>query len=462
MAPHPKTPQPLQESAEKVTQFIRPMSSERRSPVGFVYRKPTLPMMDFSRKHTRENQKLPNTALPMDLPAMKDSEHEKELFSSHNAHEIENWNATASSLRDEDLSLRLHPTSYEPSNAVDDKTGEVQTSGKDSGFIVSGLTSRAEDGIAERVENIGDEHDKSTRSREIICSASPKEHQSMLQRSEHSSTLRSPERGVNSIENEDLFSLLISRFKQERLKRESLEASQQANKTEIEALREVSNTLYQNLQSAKERDIESQSQLSKLQSLAIKWKNRIQRLGGQVKELEDDHHRLRRDAEDLRKNQGDIQNSKLELGLMIREANESMNADRSKNEKAFQEARTYIQALGQTIEHQEIQRCQSESIINIERERSRELKDEFKRFVISHEGLKDTFTGHCNAVMEKLGHIVNRTDTLQRNADTLPEDKFEPWFNRCIQILQDIQAATSTKPPDLHDFDASMKDYIER
>lgn len=264
-----------------------------------------------------------------------------------------------------------------------------------------------------------------------------------------------------SLNDGELLSILLSRHKADQQNREKLQASQQAKDQEINDLKGVSHTLYEQLQIVKGREHAQQIELSKFYTFKEKWDPRVQLLKESFQSLTDDHHKLGRDATDMREQQKSIHADKAVLELMLKDAHQAFNQDRARTKKVLLEARHEMELLEQTVESQDKELRVNTELLDNERERSQVLEAALSSITKSSEDLTKMFTGHKDVVIEKLTHLLQKSET-QVVVATEPQNNLKPVLDQCFGILKELQKVEMVKPQDFMTLNRAVRSYANR
>lgn len=258
--------------------------------------------------------------------------------------------------------------------------------------------------------------------------------------------------------NEELLSILLSRFEAEQQNREELRASQLAKDIEIQDLYGVSQNLNQQLQEAKDRENIQNMEISDFNKLKPQWQHRIQRMNEYVQSLSDDHQKLRREAKEIREQQKHIQTEKASLEAALKDAHHAVDQDRSRTRKILAEARHEMELLEHTVENQKGQISQNANLLIHERDRSQGLTNAISNITTKYQDLTILFTTYRDAVMDKLGNLLQRSDDQIANAPQ-PQQDLKPIMDQCLQELRELDVV---KQKDFLSLKRSLNSYATR
>lgn len=258
--------------------------------------------------------------------------------------------------------------------------------------------------------------------------------------------------------NGELVGILLSRFEAEQHNREELRACQLAKDIEIQDLKGVSQTLYEQLQEVKDRERLQHMELSDLNKLKPQWQYRIQKMNEYVQSLSDDHQKLRQEAKEIQGQQKDIQMEKASLEAALKEAHHLVDQDRSRTKKILAEARHEMELLKHTLENQQRQLSQNADLLIHERERSQGLANAISNITTDYQDLTKLFTNYRDGVMDKLGDLLQKSDNQIANAPQ-PQEDLKPIMDQCLQELRELDVV---KQKDFLSLKKSLNSYATR
>lgn len=258
--------------------------------------------------------------------------------------------------------------------------------------------------------------------------------------------------------NGELMGILLSRFEAEQQNREELQASQLAKDIEIQDLYGVSQNLNQLLQEAKDRERIQNMEISDFNKLKLQWQHRIQKMNEYVQSLSDDHQKLRREAKEIREQQKHIQTEKTSLAAALKDAHVVFDQDRSRTRKILAEARHEMELLEHTVENQKGQISQNADLLIHERDRSQGLANAISNITTKYQDLTILFTNYRDAVMDKLGNLLQRSDDQIANAPQ-PQQDLKPIMDQCLQELRELDVV---KQKDFVSLKRSLNSYATR
>lgn len=258
--------------------------------------------------------------------------------------------------------------------------------------------------------------------------------------------------------NGELMGILLSRFEAEQQSREELQASQLAKDIEIQDLYGVSQNLNNLLQEAKDRERIQNMEISDFDKLKPQWQHRIQQMNEYVQSLADDHQKLRREAKEIREQQKHIQTERASLEAALKDAHHVVDQDRSRTRKILAEARHEMELLEHTVENQRGQISQNADLLLYERDRSQGLANAISNLTTKYQDLTILFTNYRDAVMDKLGNLLQRSDDQIANAPQ-PQQDLKPIMDQCLQELRELDVV---KQKDFLSLKRSLNSYATR
>ena len=443
-------------ASTEVTQFVRPTSSPTDTLVPFTYTKARIPQMDFSRKPAQNPRNDPATCRLGLIQAVDSTAVSTVLADQGHGPETGEQKETPATSRSAVTCAPCGPDA-----------GVIQSDAVEP-LINRATSTESVDASATRsgVPAIDDTVDPSIESARL--SSTNMIHQSVSQpqmkadkvlRKHHEPTKATLH--PKCLNDGELLSILLSRHRAEQQNREKLQASQQAKDQEINDLKGVSHTLYEQLQIVKGREHAQQIELSKFHIFKEKWDPRIQLLKETFQSLTDDHHKLEKDAIDMREQQKSIYADKAVLEVMLKDVHQAFSHDRARTKKILLEARHEMELLEQTVESQDKELQVNTKLLDNEHKRSQVLEAALSSITKTNEDLTNMFAGHKDVVIEKLTHLLRRSET-QVVVAAEPQNDLKPVLDQCLGLLKDLHKVEMVKPQDFVTLNRAVRSYANR
>ena len=263
---------------------------------------------------------------------------------------------------------------------------------------------------------------------------------------------------------DDLLKLLMYRRRLGQQELEHFRATQQQKESEIQKLRDIANNLHNQLQDVEHRETQKTAELSKIKANKPIWESKIKKLVDYVKGLTNDHNRLRDDADELHKQHKDVYIARQELHNTIDDARKSAELERIRAQRLEDDARHRIEALAQTVQHQNILLQNDENLLMVGRERSNRLEDQISRITASHGQLLELFTGHRDTITGKIDDLLHQAQSIvppTKASESDSHNPLRPMLEQCVRMLQELHKADAVKPEDLRKLNDTMDSFVE-
>ena len=443
-------------ASTEVTQFIRPTSSPTDTLVPFTYTKARIPQMDFSRKPAQNTRNDPAICRLGPVQVADSTAVSGVLVDQAQGSETVEQKETPATSRSAVTCAPCGPNaSAIQSDAVEPSMNRATpTENVDASATRSG---------APAIDHTIDPSVESAPLSSTIMVhqrvSQPQMKADKVLRKHHEPTKAALH--PKCLNDGELLSILLSRHKAEQQNREKLQASQQAKDQEINDLKGVSHTLYEQLQIVKGREHAQRIELSKFHVFKEKWDPRIQLLKETFQSLTDDHHKLGQDATDMREQQKSIHADKAVLEVMLKDVHQAFNQDRARTKKVLLEARHEMELLEQTVESQDKELRVNTELLGNEHKRSQVLEAALSSITKTNEDLTQIFTEHKDVVVEKLKHLLRKSET-QVVVAAEPQNNLKPVLDQCFGILKDLQKVEMVKPQDFVTLDRAVRSYANR
>lgn len=443
----------------KFSQLTRPASPHPNLQFQFAYSKAKPTQLDFTRKQTQNLRANSNvgrleparSAESMSRPPLRPNETQTPESAEH-----EEPHVSKDSAKTAELNCPAKHATFRDSTEMALQSGPVTSTAEASIVLSSSM-------VKPSIENVG----PSTEIAEPSPAISPAQQKLIAQKERQPQTKARkasiacqshivPHPTVSKASsNGELMGILLSRFEAQQHNREELRASQLAKDIEIQDLKGVCQNLHEQLQEFKDReDVE----LSDFNKLKLKWQHRTQKMSEYVQSLSDDHQKLRQEAKEIRGQQKDIQIEKASLEAALKEAHCVVDQDRSQTKKILAEARHEMELLEQAVENQQRQLSQNVDLVIHERERSQGLANAISNITTNYQDLTKLFTNYRDAVMDKLGDLLQRNDNQIANAPQ-PQEDLKPIMDQCLQELRELDVV---KQKDFLSLKRSLNSYATR
>lgn len=442
-------------ASTEVIQFTRPTSSPTDAFVPFTYTKAKIPQMDFSRKPAQNPRTDPAICPVVPTQTADSTVVPSALTDQSQGPDAEQKETPATSRSAITCEPPVPDASAIHSDAVETSTNQTvpAASIEASGTHRFG-TPAFEHNVRPSIESV---------QLSSATAVHQKERQPQTKTAKVLSKVHEPTRASllpKSLNDGELLNILLSRHKAEQQNREKLKASQHAKDQEINDLRGVSHTLYEQLQIVKGREHAQQMELSKFHAFKEQWEPRIQMLKEYFQSLTVDHHKLGQDAKDMQEQQKSIQTDKAGLEVMLEDVHQALNQDRARTKKILLEARHEMELLEQTVDTQDRELRANADLLDIERDRSQRLEDALSGITTTNEELTRMFNGHKDAIIEKLTNL--QKSATQVVVAPQPESNLKPVLDQCIGILKELQKLEMVKPQDFMTLNRAVRSYANR
>lgn len=443
-------------ASTEVTQFTRPTSSPTDTLIPFTYTKAIIPQMDFSRKPAQNPRTDPAIGQlgPTQVPdcTSVSSVLAGQGQGKENAEQME-MPATNRS------AVNCTPCVPDASAIHSDVETAINRAAPRASVEASATRSSGvpayEDNVRSSIES--PQQLSSTVAHQRVSQPQMKADKILRKYQEPVKAALPPK----SLNDGELLSILLSRHKAEQQNREKIQASQHAKDQEINDLKGVSHTLYEQLQIVKGRERAQQEEISKFHTFKEQWEPRIQLLKECFQSLADDHHKLGQDAEDMQEQRKSIQTDKADLEVMLKDVHQVFNQDRARTKKVLLEARHEMELLEQTVENQDRELRANTDLLDNERDRSQRLEDALSSITTNNEELTKMFTGHKDLVIEKLMHLLQKIETPIIVAPQ-PQNDLKSVLDECFGILKELQKVEMVKPQDFLTLNRAVRSYANR
>lgn len=443
----------------KVTQFTRPVSAQSDTQTPFTYTKAKFPQMNLTRKPAQNLAVEQNLHQPIVAEAIEAGDVPQEVEASHEISKDPAFDdSRCSGHKPQSLTEPIPDPEFTRSDVGEKSTTEVEilapsgaslvpASSASCAFLSSEVVLPPCNSTIDERATLQNSHLPQQKSNKIPIKPLGSAESSGL-----------PQLALS---NEEQVSILHSRYHNERQRTNDLEASQAAKDIEIQDLKDVSYILYAELQAIQIREKAQKTELSKLHSAKLQWERRIQKVNDHVKDLTDDHQKLREDAMDIQKHQESISAEKASLDKTLKDVHHAIDQDRSRVKKVLVEARHEMELLEQTIEDQDRQLRGNADLLDTERDRSQRLEHAMSNITISYQELTRLFIGHKDILIEKVNDLLQKSD-VQIAAAPKFQDGLKSTLDQCFGILEQLREAETLKPEDLSSLNVAVRSYAKK
>ena len=257
---------------------------------------------------------------------------------------------------------------------------------------------------------------------------------------------------------EDLMDVLLSRYRHDKKARDQ---ERSAHATEIQDLKDISNSLWEQLQEERARGQLQEEEISGYQAKLPRWNAKVKRLSDFIQGLANDHHGLRDKAKEIQEDQAKLLDAKMQLNTDMDDINQRLDDTVIRTKDALSDAKHDMQLLSQKSQNQEAQLRDNALLLNIERERNHLNLTEMGKLSTSHKQLAQSLAAQWNMYMEKLSTLSSKLETQKaEHPESLEELK--EMMHQCSSAIEDLRNTATAEIEDLPQLDISLRGYADR
>ena len=258
---------------------------------------------------------------------------------------------------------------------------------------------------------------------------------------------------------EDLLTILLFRKQQEKKARDMTRAIQQTKDIEFEKVREAHAVLKTQVEELSHRDKAQRAELSRYEKAISGWKIKVRKLEDYLRGLTNDHHKLRDDASDIRRQQESLQIDRNSIQTTLR-THQSLSETTFNAKNMLAEARYHVDKLEQKVQTQSAQAEENAALLQAEQEHCHHLEVEVSKISTSQNHILELFHTQGQELTKQLNDVfVKYQDTGQTSQDN---DVIRSMLDRCLALLEHVKDSESVKPGDVEQLDQSFRQYAEQ
>ena len=247
----------------------------------------------------------------------------------------------------------------------------------------------------------------------------------------------------SSLTDEELLAVLLSRYRTEK---EIRDQERTAHATEVQDLKDISNSIWDQLQESLAREQLQYDELSRFRSNQPKLVEKVKSLSKYVEGLNRDHHALRDKARAIQEEQAELQQEKECLIADVHGIRQHYQAAFVDCKAALSEARHEINLQCHTATAQQAQMQETARSLSLERGRNDLILAEIEKFGTGHRNFAQAAAAQGSDFIAKLNIILSKMEDMQPNEESGFYQELKAIMCQCtarVEMLWDSGIVTT-------------------
>ena len=268
----------------------------------------------------------------------------------------------------------------------------------------------------------------------------------------------SAEHAGSSLTVDELLSVLMSRYTNEKQAREQERAR---HAVEVQDLKDISAAMWEQLQESRAREQSQTQELSRRQANQPKVLEKLKNLTKFVDGLSRDHHSLRDKARLIQDGQTELQKEKGRLFADINNIRQTQQAALANGKVAIQQAKQELVAQNQTISAQDARLQENALSLAAERSRNDLILTEIQGLGTGHKDFAQASAAQGNIFISKMNSISTELIAMKHDKSSGLLDELKGMLGQCAATINDMRD-DRVKADDLQNLESVINNCMAR
>ena len=258
----------------------------------------------------------------------------------------------------------------------------------------------------------------------------------------------------SSLTDEELLAVLLSRYRTEK---EIRDQERTAHATEVQDLKDISNSIWDQLQESLAREQLQYDELSRFRSNQPKLVEKVKSLSKYVEGLNRDHHALRDKARAIQEEQAELQQEKECLIADVHGIRQHYQAAFVDCKAALSEARHEINLQCHTATAQQAQMQETARSLSLERGRNDLILAKIEKCGIGHQNFAQASAAQGSDFIAKLNIILSKLEDLQPNEESGSYQELKAIMCQCTATVDMLRDSGIVTTEDIRHLETSIR-----
>ncbi|KAL8817447.1 MAG: hypothetical protein Q9191_008146, partial [Dirinaria sp. TL-2023a] len=258
----------------------------------------------------------------------------------------------------------------------------------------------------------------------------------------------------SSLADEELLAVLLSRYRTDKQTRDQERA---AHVTEVQDLKDIGNSIWEQLQASLAREQLQCDELSRLRSNQPKLLEKFKNLSKYVEGLNRDHHALRDKARTIQDEQAKLQQEKGCLFADVHGIRQHSQAALVDCKSALKEAQHELHVQRHTITTQQAQMQESARSLSLERDRNDLILAEIQKIGIGHQNSAEASAAQGNHFIAKLDSTLSMLEDLRQNEGSASYEELKAIMCQCTATVNMLRDPGNVTTEDIRLLETSIR-----
>ncbi|KAL9628794.1 MAG: hypothetical protein Q9204_005659 [Flavoplaca sp. TL-2023a] len=272
----------------------------------------------------------------------------------------------------------------------------------------------------------------------------------------------SPRQGFSPVDPEDMLKALTIYYRKQMQQRNESRAKQKEQDNTISDFKTIIKLLDTQLQESNERVSKYEAELLKYRKLIPGWQDKVKKLSNFVKGLNNDHARLRDDAQLILGEQQKIRSHKESIDKKLKESVQALEKERSYQYNRLLKAHHRTELAEQLVNARTIDLQSKDASVRLEQDRIINLQNSLNKLASNREDLLVKLANHEVAMSSNIAGLKKTIADAIHDASTREPHELSSKVEECILLLKEPRNVDSVKTEDVQKLHNSIKDNGDR
>ena len=267
----------------------------------------------------------------------------------------------------------------------------------------------------------------------------------------HSESLRRSTSEIAPVDPEDMLKALTVYYRKQMQQRAKSRAKEKEKDNTITDFKNIIMLLDTQLQGSVEQVSKHKAELLKYRELVPRWQDKVKKLSNFVKGLNNDHARLRDDAQLILGEQQKIRSHKESMDKRLKESVQALEKERSHQHNRLLKAHHRTELAEQMANARTMDLQSKDTSLRLEQDRIMNLQNSLNQLASNRKDLLVKLANHEAAMSSNIADAIH--DASSRGSHELSSKVEE-----CISLLKEPRNVDSVKTEDVQKLHISIKD----
>ncbi|KAL8978348.1 MAG: hypothetical protein Q9205_006044 [Flavoplaca limonia] len=284
------------------------------------------------------------------------------------------------------------------------------------------------------------------------------EHRSLA----HPESLRQATSEIAPVDPEDMLKALTVYYRKQMQQRAESRAKEKEKDDTIADFKNIIILLDTQLQGSVKQVSKHEAELLRYRELVPGWQDKVKKLSNFVKGLNNDHARLRDDAQLILGEQQKIRSHKESIDKKLKESVQALEKERSYQHNRLLKAHHRTELAEQIVNARTMDLQSKDTSLRLEQDRIMTLQNSLNKLAANRKDLLVKLANHEAAMGSKIAGLDKTIADAIHDASTREPHELGSKVEECILLLKEPRNVDSVKTEDVQKLHNSIKDNGDR